>query len=272
MKPILIAIIISLFSINGNACVDAFGNALQTDISDSYNNYQNKTNNLLDIAKQRFENLSKCRQEMRSAYDRFLEEQTKVRKEQRMLSIKIRRAELNRRKQLREFRQSCRADAEAKYPDLKNSLYNGGVINDPTQAASFEERVQNERTRLYNQCRLQAENVDIVKEINDELAINIDEINASMQDAVDALNTTQKSVDQLQRDIVQRCEEQKQFIEYSEKLAAQQAAQADATTSEKTAVSKMGALVSCLTGGIRGPAGLGGSGSIGDDTRLNSSH
>jgi hypothetical protein len=228
----------------GSACFANMSQGASQSLSDSYDAYVNQSKTLMDNANKRYTTLKDCRQNLRQQWLEFQKSKNENLKEQNLLSIKIRKAESDYRLTLIKMQESCTQQANADFVKYKESVYGNRVVT-PQQLVNFNNRINQSRTTFYEACYRSPLNVAKMAELERQLRITIDGINAEMKTSNDILASMTEQIGAIQKDIITDCENKSKLDAYNESITNQVASRGRSLAMQKNLLNMVSAISSC---------------------------
>lgn len=242
-----------LFSQNTYACFGALANSMSQGISQKYNLEKERTDALMKLAEQRFKTAKDCREELQKAWVDFRKEKMKLEREIAKEGTDVEAAEIEYEQEVLKLKGECEAHANEEFAKYKQGVYSVPV-GDPTALASFENTVNKGWITFYTNCwrgvhqggglnnRQQQ-----VKLLARKLANKVQAIRDNTNAAKEALRELHAVTTQVQATTQRNCADADDLQEYNEALLADIHAKGMAAAQQTSALSALGAVMSCLT-------------------------
>lgn len=236
---------------SGASCLNNISQVMGQGMQASYQAYVQQADALKQNATTRFETLKQCRNELRSAFLDYKKAEDQNNINRKMKKIKVARAESEYRLKVLEFKESCQSKADQEFIKYKAEVYKEGVINDPTKAVNFNNRINSHRKKFFQACYQSEINNEKVLELGKQLQINLAEIDVEMESSADSLASMVEQTRLIQKGILDNCEDQEELNKYNQSLSEQIAARGLSMTKQQQTMGLLGAMSSCLNPGTQ---------------------
>lgn len=227
-------------------CLPMLQEALSSSMSNSYNAYQNQTNTLMQNAEAVRKNAQSCRNNLLQQWQRYKEAEQANSRDRLQVNVKIRQAELEYKTELNKLKRQCQQQAVQEQTAFQEAVSKRGVINDPTLAVGFQQRINRFYDTAFNNCfRGDAVTREGIQLMKSSLVNKVMAINAEMEASDQALAYMAEQVQKLQEATIKDCDENEAITEYNAKQTEQVAQRGRAITVANNVLGTITAVASC---------------------------
>lgn len=243
-------------------CEAVVGAAISNSFGTSYDAYSRYRETQMENAQRAAEAAQGCRNNILQHWQTYRQQELENRTQRNQLSLKIRQAELEYDRELIQLRKQCQVQAREEYQTYKDRVTGNGVINDPTRGPGFQESINQYYQTAFNQCfRGDIVTREELKRMRAVLANQIDLINAEMQASNEALNYLRQDLQTLQREEIEKCEENREINNYFTDTTEEITRRGRDLAKIRNAIDVYVAINSCGAPGVRSPANNNSNGS-----------
>ncbi len=232
---------------SGQGCLQNMLQQVNDGATQAYEIQQNQTNNLMGIAEKYYEHAKTCDNELYKHLDEWEKAKLEHKKNKNMLSIKIRRQELEYRKALHQVERECEANSTEQWQTYKEQM-SSGIDNNPVNLIGKNQRLNNMRPLFYDGCMAKNTTIDQIQDLSDEMKLNIEEVYAGFDNSVDTMRSVTERLRRNQELSVKQCLQGREQLEYQEAMIRNQNAAAESHMRKQNLMGLLGAAYTCFNG------------------------
>lgn len=238
---------------NGTSCLNGIINQTSQGLTAKFEQQQNEANSLVGIADKFFELGKQCRNDLGDGLIKFEQAKLALLQEQNKIDANIKRQEIEYKKALLGVKRQCDATANTQFASVKESAA------DPNRVITARDgglkalngrnrRINKFRKLFYDNCMADPLTIEGVRIAGLEMSVNIQELQANLKSATDAMASTTKQIEFTQDLTLKNCAEGEEQLAYQEQIIRATNAQAAALVKKQNTFGLLGQGMSCIFG------------------------
>lgn len=236
-------------------CIPDISEHMNNGISQNYKSYSDRTQVLMDEITKRYEAEKECRNNLAEQYQKWRDEKNKSMEDKALLPIRMQQQEQAYQMEVLKLEAECDESAQAEWIKYKEVAHGTGVLNDPTQAVDFNNKINRALPAFKNACMRSSGQVKLIDAKEKAMQLSIDEMRTKIQVQDDLIEDFHNRLIGTQKELLRNCEQYEELLSQQEALTKQVAEKAVLATKQQKMLGLMNTIAGCIGSMSRQPTG-----------------